>query len=628
MNTHLKKIFSALLTLLPLGVLLIPHAAHAACIPSLYESFDFSDCMFSLLGWIANMAMTAAAWYLSVCGLLLNGAMTATLNIKDLVAGSGGVIGATWTTLRDLSSIAIIFMLLWSSISIIIDIRGPKFNELIKNIFLVGLLINFSLFFTNIAVDASNLISLSFYRAITPAYSSSGISEINWRSAMDGGISNVFMQSLQIQKIYEPSKQLKGSNPKLNIIIAGIGGTILMIVAGTSFVFAAFAFLIRLGIILLLMVFSPVYFIGWIVPEVSKFSKMWWDQLRAQCLFMPVYLAFLYVAMRIISAPGFMNFLNPSRQSTDSGAFSNLPYLGGTIGVILQYVIAFLMINIPLIAASDIGGKSVEWGKKFSEKFNEWTGSAAKSTGGFVGRNTLGWGAQKIDDKLDKTRAGSTRIGQAVRSFTTGAAAGATYGGKTSYKQAKKAWDDRGKEVDAKHEENERRNVFNRLSGVTYIDSSTTTSAYKAAIKEMKEKERVDLGKDNLMNIEVLKHLKDSDFEAIKKSGKYSESEIKEITAKRYEALAHASKNNQTEELKFMVKNMNAKDLVSDDAKKLISSNKNIMDCLTANQLKDMQPELSPDQRKAIAEYILSKPGVHSAYGNMDKNKASWGITP
>lgn len=628
MNPRLKKIATILFTLLPVAIFLMPNIANA----SWWEMFSPGDIMFTALAFIANQAMTISAWYLSVCGVFLNAAITATLNIKDLVGGSGGVIADTWRTLRDLSSIAIIFMLLWASISIIIDIKGPKFGELIKNIVLVGLLINFSLFFTNIAVDASNLVSLSFYRAITPAYSDTGMKQISYRDAMDGGISNIFMQSLQIQKIYEPSKQLKGSNPKLNVIIAGIGGSVLMLIAGTSFVFAALAFLIRIGIILLLMVFSPVYFIGWIVPEVSKWSQDWMKHLRAQCLFMPVYLAFLYVSMRIISNEGFMRFLNPSSGSTDPGAFTNLPFIGSTTGVILQYVVAIIMINVPLMAAMDVGGVAANTGKKVYDSLKGWgqgkiqgaAYGAVAGTGAWAGRKFIGGAGQYLDDKLDNKNWASGRVGKAVRSVTTGAMAGGKYGGSQTRKEYNKEDD----AIKAKYVENNRRDVFDRLSKQSYVTPLIASAAHKNALKDMKEKERVALGKKNLMNTNVLKWLKESDFEAIKKDTEhYSEQDVKDIMEKRYDALEEAVADNDKDAIKFMVKNMTAKDLTKNDRiKTLVTTATEVTDHLTANQLKDMQSELTAAQRVSIAGYILTKPIDHSAYGNILKNRTSWGV--
>ncbi|NDE68301.1 hypothetical protein EB052_01705, partial [bacterium] len=610
MNPRLKKNFSALLILLPVGVLLMPSLANAGW----WDLLSPGDIMFTVLAWIANQAMTIAAWYLSVCGLLLNGAITATLNIKDLVAGSGGVIGATWTTLRDLSSIAIIFMLLWSSISIIIDIKGPKFNTLIKDIFLVGLLINFSLFFTNIAVDASNLVSLSFYRAITPAYVNIDSAKgIDWKAAMDGGISNVFMQSLEIQQIYAPSKQLKGSNPKLNIIIAGIGGTVLMLMAGTSFVFAAFA---------------PVYFIGWIVPEVDKYSKLWWTQLRAQCLFMPVYLAFLYVAMRIINAPNFMHFLNPSGQSTDSGSFSTLPYLGGTTGVILQYVVAIFMINIPLWAAMDVGGKGAEWGQKYADKFNDWAKGvgkgAATTTGAFIGRQTGGRFGQWADDKLDGMNIGGSnpiaqRVGQWARAGTTGALAGATYGGKKGFKDTKKEWDKTNRETNARYTQNDNVRILD-----ANIKKGAGSVPFKNSLKEIKDK--AALGKERLTNISVLKWLKSADFEAIKKSDEYTEADIKEITGKRYEALMDSILTSDRDAIKNMVDNMSADELVktlSIDGAKDALKNPYVIGNLTETQLRNMQEKIDDtDIKDAIRIGINEWDTTLRAYSGGKKHKS------
>jgi hypothetical protein len=347
---------------LPVFGVLVPDVTHADVISGI-----LNDTVYSATAYFAGIIFTAAGWFISLCGVLLNGVMVATLNMKTIVDGTPA-INIAWGTIRDFSSIFIIFMLLYASISMILGAKGPSLGTLIKNVIIAGLLINFSLFGTKLLIDASNIISTSFYcamasqsgpctnpnnTAITSAFSSAGIS-------------NIFMQSLDIQQIVGTSPDLQGNNPELSITLANIGGSILMVVAGLSFITAAIMFAIRIGVLILLMAFSPIYFIAMIVPQVGAYAKKWSGMLYSMCIFMPVYLFLMYIAVSVLNDPKFFSFLVPTA-GTSVGLMS-----AHTVGIILQYIIAFIMINAPLLAALSVAGEGASFVNTMTASVKKW----------------------------------------------------------------------------------------------------------------------------------------------------------------------------------------------------------------------------------------------------------------
>ena len=72
---------------------------------------------------------------------------------------------------------------------------------------IAGVLINFSLFFTKIAIDTSNLVSLAFYRAIAPnSFSQSGGNYLQ-NAFTRGGISDEFMNALKYKGLIHFQRQ-------------------------------------------------------------------------------------------------------------------------------------------------------------------------------------------------------------------------------------------------------------------------------------------------------------------------------------------------------------------------------------------------------------------------------------
>lgn len=312
---------------------------------------------------LANWGLSISNLILALSGTILNGVMIITLNMSTLMGGSNNIIDATWSTIRDLASIIIIFFLLYESIKIIIGVSDSKVKHIIVMVAIAGILLNFSLFFAKMGVDASNLVGLAFYRAIAPsganlslssnsnaAFDNSGNSNANVNyisnTFTSGGIADEFMEALKIQtaNVYQ---ETGGTNP-LTIVQSALYGIILQLIAAFVFLAAAFLFLIRVGLLIVLLVFSPFYFIGLIVPKVAeKISKPWLDMIIDQCLILPIFMFFMYIAMRVITNSAFQSIINPAAGSTTT--------LGGgaaaTIGMFIQYFLAIILICISLVAA-------------------------------------------------------------------------------------------------------------------------------------------------------------------------------------------------------------------------------------------------------------------------------------
>lgn len=392
-------------------VVFTPQPAEAACFS--FVNFKMEDCVAGA----GDILLKIASFTLTFTGFLLNMSVIFTTHIKDIYDATPAIRNV-WVIIRNISSIFIIFMLLYSSIQTILGIGSPNLKKLIGNIIMAGLLINFSLFFTKVAIDASNLVSLQFYRAIAPEYSSTldNSSPGKWMSGAfyDGGISNVFMQSLKIQTIYHPENSgIKGQTDTVKIsaaiIVATYGGVILMLFASISFLAASVAFVIRTVLLLVLMAFSPVYFAGMIFPVIKKdVSNEWMKYLTNQLLFMPIYLLLMYVSMTVISDSGFMSFLQ-SKDGVTSGSF-----LMKQMGIVLQYVIAIFFINLPLIGAVKFGAI----GTKFAENMTKGLKEKIYSQPGIIGRNTLGRVGRTLGGSFDSTAAKwqSNPVGKRVSS--------------------------------------------------------------------------------------------------------------------------------------------------------------------------------------------------------------------
>lgn len=367
---------------------------------------------------LSYIILQTVSYIVLLSGVFLNQSINLTTHIGDIF-NSIPALQEIWIIVRNLSSIFIIFMLLYSSITTILGVEGPSMKNLIKNIVMAGLLINFSLFFVKIGIDASNLISLQFYRAIAPGASeSTRIGE----SFTAPGLSNVFMSSLKIPKIYQNNGITKGIDVTASIGLATVMGTIVMITAALSFFAAAIMFSIRTAILIFVMALSPVFFAGMIFPAIKKeVSDKLLGILKNQLIFMPAYLFLMYVSLKFISSEGFTNIFNAGNGTPLGGGPLGIIF----IGVLIQYIIALLFINAPLVFAIQLGGIGAKW-----VPGSKGVGDVAKWFGTSTARNTLGRAASRIgESERFRSIIAETPIGGLALSKAVAGISGASFGG-------------------------------------------------------------------------------------------------------------------------------------------------------------------------------------------------------
>jgi len=102
----------------------------------------------------------------SLSGQLLDWAMGFTLDSNSYKGSGATFVEQGWKIARDIANIMFIFILLWVGIGTILGNHNVNAKNTIKNVILVALLLNFSLFFARVVIDASNILGGVFYNNI------------------------------------------------------------------------------------------------------------------------------------------------------------------------------------------------------------------------------------------------------------------------------------------------------------------------------------------------------------------------------------------------------------------------------------------------------------------------------
>jgi hypothetical protein len=366
MKNIISKI-SAVFAIILIGWALGSDIAHAQGIPDVakFFGFDLANFVAQLAANILNVLQMVASWILILAGSLLNYSINLTLQMKDFLAQTPAIY-TTWRALRDISGMFIIFFLLYAAMKLIFGF-GTKFNDLIKNIVIAGVVINFSFFIASIGIDASNIVSIQLYNAIAPASSLNvgnlkveGVTE-RWK---DGGLSDIFMKSLKIPALYNTKPDnLTAAGQAANaggawtapikVMLIGVASIVIMLTAALSFAAAALAFVIRFAVLLFLLAFSPIWFASHIVPEIGSYAKKWTDLYKGMLLFMPVYLLLMYLALNVLTSTPFL--------SGNTTVAAGAEWYSSTISLAINAVIVIILLNFPLVAAISIGGGAVKF---------------------------------------------------------------------------------------------------------------------------------------------------------------------------------------------------------------------------------------------------------------------------
>lgn len=372
---------------------------------------------------IGYALMHISALLLSIVGFFFDTVMKYT--IVDMASmmndpdGLGGSVSAAWAIIRDISNLVFIFVLLYAAFNAMFSLNMSGFGSTVKNIIIIALLINFSLFFTKVVIDASNVVSVGFYNAITSA--NEATLDIDQHKL--NGISAGYMNLLGLSGIMDAGVLSIGMT-SINILSIGVMASIFMTIAALIFFTIAIMFVSRFIVLIFLMILSPAALIAYIIPGAKGQFDKWKTSLINQALFAPVFFALTWVTFKIASAPKFLgNFIgdkaNPFYEVVSAPS--------GVSGIVLNYVIVIGFSMASLSIAKSIASKSAYF-SNINSSLGGLAGRAAFGGAAATLRNTAGrYGASVMNDRDLLERAARGDIGARMKLATANWASSSSF---------------------------------------------------------------------------------------------------------------------------------------------------------------------------------------------------------
>ena len=347
-----------------------------------------------LLRGLANALMWIASWFTWLAGAFLNMVILITVVNMSQLVDAMPVINDAWGIFRDLANIVFIFILLYIAVATILELNLNT-GKTLTRVIIAALLINFSLFFTNIIVDTSNILTLNLYNQIAEQAPSGTITDI------DNGLSGVLYEKLKLTTLYDVegaknSSDAAGKTVESFSIASGgnifaylprvIGGVIILMTAALVLFIAAFLFLTRFVVIIFLMITAPIAFVAMILPQTAGTSKKWWAALSDQAVFAPVFMLLMIITIEVAdSLNKGINLVLVNVGEGVTGGLASALFSGSATQTasLVSIFIVFAFLIGTLVISKKAGAAGGDWATK--------AGTAAVFGGAaFAGRQTAG----------------------------------------------------------------------------------------------------------------------------------------------------------------------------------------------------------------------------------------------
>ena len=369
-------------------------------------------CMFrAMVSLTAATLIYIASWLLTVAGVLFNWLIDNTIVhfTNVYTAGVQSAVENGWTAFRDIANILIIGMFTFIAVSLILGLKEFNQKRLIANVLIIAVLINFSLLFTKMVIDASNFVAGQIYSAAAldgngNQYSATGVGTLNSTGTGNGdsanvasaGIAGQFINLLGVQSFPNAFKAVnniaEAKDSGWVALLHGILVFVILVGAALVLFYGSFLLISRMILLIFLMFSASIAFASYIMPKWSGSSygwSTWLTTLIKTTMLAPILMLLLWITLNISTAihcPG-------GNCQAGTGSFGDIlanPTSAPDISTLVNYCIIlgllFVSFKLSNLFASKIAGFN------YASMIPGIGTGVAGALAGFVGRNTLGWG--------------------------------------------------------------------------------------------------------------------------------------------------------------------------------------------------------------------------------------------
>jgi hypothetical protein len=319
-----------------------------------WASSDFLSCtllvVLRLMGFLLSLSATLFSWMINP------------VNMMSLI--DNPIIYASWAMIRDVLNIGFILVLLFSAFATVFQMSSYNYKNILRNVVLMALLVNFSYPISRFIIDLSNSMMYYFVNAFS-------LGELSLNPFADiansSGVAHIINSG-------------SGSSDSTYLLAA----IIFVFILAITFLVIAVLFVVRTVALALLIVFSSVAFVGVAIPSLSGKASAWWDNLFKYAFFGPIMIFMLYIAMEMMRYASTVGMGN--MQQIAQGQANDPNFIAAMAFFAIPIVI--LWFGLGVAQSMSIAGASAVTGK--GRDAIRWAG---RNVGGV--RPVASWGFKK-----------------------------------------------------------------------------------------------------------------------------------------------------------------------------------------------------------------------------------------
>ncbi|MDO8463060.1 MAG: hypothetical protein Q7S96_02200 [bacterium] len=310
-------------------VLFLPHPASAQVLNSVTQGIaEIIGGLLSLLIWFVGLLFLAAVYVLTIVAQY-NGFIDA----PAVVTG--------WVIVRDVANMFFIVVLLIIAFATILNISSYKYQQMLPQLLIAAVLINFSKTIAGIFIDFSQVVTLTF---------------VNGFAAAAGGN---FASMFQIHKMFNVNPGANESLGGLKIVGGYLLGLFLMLMALAVVLVIIVILTFRIVMLWALVVLSPLPYLLRILPKRGQqYGNKWWDEFFNYLIVGPVLAFFLWLALTSLGGGEVaQSFRGPGTIGGSDAELSEFNTIGtesSGVDSLISFVVAMAM----LVAGLKIAGES------------------------------------------------------------------------------------------------------------------------------------------------------------------------------------------------------------------------------------------------------------------------------
>lgn len=332
-----------------------------------------------------------------------------------------GFVTEGWGLVRDFVNIFFIFVLLYIAFATILSLHGFKTKEMIINVVIIGLLINFSLFATQVIIDTSNILARVFYSSIKVNDTPKGTVNNDKKTNTPGSFGEVQLSAKIVEKVNPQALIMNSEKAKLQsggqaastnkslstgqFILIELLAIAINIIGLFIFISVGLIFIARVIGLWLAMVFVPFAFFSYTVPSMQDIPmlgwKKWWPETLKLAFLAPIFIFFLYLIIK---------FLDTAMIIDTTGAKDGPGFL---LAIIVPFAIIMVLLQTAKRLAVDFSGKI---GSAIT-KAAVVAGGVAVAGGGLAAGTAAALGRGLITNPLKMMQSSSATRNAALKNF-------------------------------------------------------------------------------------------------------------------------------------------------------------------------------------------------------------------